>query len=318
MVKYQYQGGHDHTHILFAGKQEGVMSIIFYNIIFYIALFVFSFSAEFFFTSFYVTIRARRGKKCTRKSTATITKVIVSRGRDEIYDNFEIKYTCDGIIHTVSVPLECSEGVNSLTPVGTQVTIWYDPKKPKRVIISEDPHMEKTIKSWKCTRKHSLIWMLIFAGIMAYAFPRMEETSTMTTIGQFSEEISELADKTPTALVYTESIGSPGTFTAMVDDPAIAKKALDIILSAAVDKRGCQVDMYQMHYEEYCFVFGEEHRTFGFVSQSYFCYDGKYYELGENQLAEVRSYLHEMMSKEETAWSRSQIALLSSMTDSSQ
>ena len=54
----------------------------------------------------------------------------------------------------------------------------------------------------------------------------------------------------------------------MVDDPAIAKEALDIILSASVDRRGWQMDMYQLQDADYCFVFGEETYTFGFVPNS--------------------------------------------------
>ena len=87
----------------------------------------------------------------------------------------------------------------------------------------------------------------------------------------------------------------------MIDDPAIAKEALDIILSASVDRRGYQMDMYQLQDADYCFVFGEETYTFGFVPNSHFYYDGQYYELRENRLAEVRNYLHEMASEAETA-----------------
>lgn len=192
---------------------------------------------------------------------------------------------------------EAVRGVSTYTtPSGTRVPIWYDPKKPERVIIAEDLSMAEPVKSWKRTRKRSLIWMIISVGIMMFVLAREEElpelSLTATTIGQFSQEISALADKTPTALVYTESIGSPETFSAMVDDPAIAKEALDIILSAAVDKRGFYMDMYQLQYEEYRFVFDEETYTFGFVPKSYFCYGGKYYELGENRLAKVRNTLH--------------------------
>ena len=45
----------------------------------------------------------------------------------------------------------------------------------------------------------------ISAGILGYVFPRTLETTVpvMTTIGQFSEEIAALADKTPTGLIYT-------------------------------------------------------------------------------------------------------------------
>ena len=79
----------------------------------------------------------------------------------------------------------------------------------------------------------------------------------------------------------------------MIDDPAIAKEALDIILSASVDRRGYQMDMYQLQDADYCFVFGEETYTFSFIPNSYFCYGGEYHELGENRLVRIRDYLHE-------------------------
>ena len=159
--------------------------------------------------------------------------------------------------------------------------------------------MKKTVQSWKSIRKHALVLMLVFGWIAMYAYPRSAlnpemSRRAMITIGQFRGEITALADQTPTALIYTESIGSPGTFTVTVDDPAFVKRALNIILSAAVDTRGCQVDMYQMQYEEYRFVFGEDTCTFSFVPRSYFCYGGLYYELGENRLDRVRDSLREM------------------------
>ena len=236
------------------------------RIIFYISAFVFAISAGFFLASFFVTISARRGKKCTQKGTATLIQVTEANKRDAA-QWFEIEYTCEGISHKTY-----AEGVSTETPAGTQVPIWYDPDDPEQVIIAEDPSMTKTVKSWKRTRKRCLIWTLISVGIMVLAASLGEKTAdlplTTTTIGQFSQEISALADKTPTALVYTESIGSPGTFSAMVDDPAIAKEALDIILSASVDRRGWQMDMYQLQDADYCFVFGEETYTFGFVPNS--------------------------------------------------
>lgn len=151
----------------------------------------------------------------------------------------------------------------------------------------------------------NIVFYIVFiaTGIMVFASgcgkKKTELSLTKTTIGQFNEEISALADKTPTALVYTESSGSPGTFTAVVDDPDIAKEVLDIILSASVDKFGCYIDMYQMKDEDYCFDFGEETYTFSFVPQSYFYYDGMYYELGENRLARVRDFLHEEFAASE-------------------
>lgn len=106
----------------------------------------------------------------------------------------------------------------------------------------------------KCTRKRFLIGMLILAVLIVCVFLCTEISelpfTRMTTIGQLSEEISVLTDKPPTSLVYTESDELPDTFNAMVDDPAIVKEALDIILSADVDKRGCYIDMYRMPYSK--------------------------------------------------------------------
>ena len=147
--------------------------------------------------------------------------------------------------------------------------------------------------------------MLISAALVTYALPRTEAEGQLnlmtTTIGQLSDEIKAVAEEAPTALIYTESIGAPGTFTVAVDDPALAKTALNIILSAAVDKRGCQMNMNRLMSEEYSFSFGGESRAFRFVPDSYFCYDGRYYELGENRLAEVREFLHEMATETENA-----------------
>ena len=154
------------------------------------------------------------------------------------------------------------------------------------------------VRAAKKNRKRSLILMLISAVILLYVFFHTSRIAApylpgMTTIGQFSDEIAALADQTPTGLIYTESIGSPDTFTVTVDDPAVAKEVLDIILNTSVNRQGCQVDMYQMQYEEYCFVFDGETCTFSFLPHSYFCYDAQYYELGENQLSRVCSFLHE-------------------------
>lgn len=146
-----------------------------------------------------------------------------------------------------------------------------------------------TRKFWK----RCLILTLIF---ITYAFTctaGTAETPVVTTIGQLSDEIKAVADRTPTALAYTEFDGSPEPFCVLVDDPAIAKEALEIILNASVDRRGCQVDMCQYRYEEYRFVFGEETYAFGFIPASYFCYDSQYYELRANRLDRVRDFLRE-------------------------
>ena len=87
----------------------------------------------------------------------------------------------------------------------------------------------------------------------------------------------------------------------MVDDPAMAKKVPDIILSASVNKQGRLVDAAQYRYEEYRFVFAEEAFAFGFIPHSYFCCNGQDYELGENRLAKVCNAPHETAAEAEAA-----------------
>ena len=279
------------------------MRIVLFNILFYIAAFVFLVSAIFFLAGCAVIISNRRGKKYTQKGTATLIQVTKANARDG-EQWFEIAYRCNGAGYQVRVPQKhVGEDFSTITLPGTRLPIWYDPKNPERVIIAEAPSMKKNVQSWNRALKTCLILMLISGILTAYALPRTEgQMNPMTTtIGAFSDEIKALADKTPTALVYTESDGAPETFTASVDDPATVKKALNIILSAAVDRRGCYIDMYRLEDEEYCFAFGEETYTFSFVPNSYFYYDGQYYELRENRLDEVRDLLHELTTATETA-----------------
>ena len=156
--------------------------------------------------------------------------------------------------------------------------------------------MPKTTESWKRTRKRCFVGMLISLAILVLTFPKDEEglPRNMTTIGQFRPELVALAEQQPDKLIFTESIGSPDTFHITIDDPTEAKKMLNTILNAQVSKVGCQVDMVQYRYEEYCFSFGDETFTFGILPHSYFCYDGQDYELGENRISAVCDSLHEM------------------------
>ena len=151
------------------------------------------------------------------------------------------------------------------------------------------------MESWKRTRKRCFIGKLISLVILVLTFPEDEEglPRNVTTIAQFSQEFAALAEQQPDKLIFTESIGSPDTFHMTIDDPTEAKKVLNTILNAQVSKVGCQVDMVQYRYEEYCFVFGEETITFGFLPHSYFCYNGQDYELGENRISAVCDSLHE-------------------------
>lgn len=153
----------------------------------------------------------------------------------------------------------------------------------------------------KCTRKHALIWMLISLGVIVFVFVHEEESPaqslTTTTIGQFSQEIAALAEKTPDKLTFTESIGAPDTYSVTIDAPNTAKKVLDILLNTPVSRLGCQVDMAQMQYETYCFSFGNETFTFSFIPHSYFCYNGQDYQLEKNRLGTVCDALHEMTAE---------------------
>lgn len=183
-----------------------------------IAAVVFAISAGFFFASFFGAIGARRWKKYAQKSTATLIQVTKSykRGASQWY---EIEYTCDGILHTVMVAQKYVEGVSTETPAGTRVPIWYDPKKPERVIIAEDLSMAEPVKSWKRTRKRSLIWMIISVGIMMFVLAREEElpelSLTATTIGAVSGEEELTLDPRPSSSVSI-TVGTPApmnTFT---------------------------------------------------------------------------------------------------------
>ena len=259
-----------------------------------IAIVSFFICVIFFFTSFFAT-RGNEKRKHYKKGEATFLGEVKRRCRDEDL-HFEIAYTVDGVAYKVSVHRENVEGITYKTRVGSKVPICYDPEKPEWVIISEDPTMPKTTESWKRTRKRCFIGMLISLAILVLTFSKDAEglPRNMTTIGQFSPELAALAEQQPDKLIFTESIGSPDTFHITIDDPTEAKKVLSTILNAQVSKVGCQVDMVQYRYEEYCFVFGEETVTFGFLPHSYFCYDAQDYELGENRISAVCDSLHEM------------------------
>ena len=247
----------------------------------------------FFFTSFFATFGNEKRDHYI-KGEATFLGKVKRRGRDEDL-HFEIAYTVDGVAYKVSVHRANVEAITYTTRVGSKVSICYDPEKPERVIISDDPTMRKTMESWKRTRKRCFIGMLISLVILVLTFPEDEEglPRNVTTIAQFSQEFAALAEQQPDKLIFTESIGSPDTFHITIDDPTEAKKVLSTILNAQVSKVGCRVDMVQYRYEEYCFVFGEETITFGFLPHSYFCYNGQDYELGENRISAVCDSLHE-------------------------
>ena len=237
--------------------------------------------------------RSGRGKGCAQRDAAILFRATGdSRAAAK---GFAIAHRCDGGEDEAAPSAEHAEGASAFRPVSARTPIRCDSRGPERVAVAEDRPTEKTAQA----RKRRLILLLALICLAAWAIPRM--LGTATTVGQLSDEIKAVADQTPTALVYTESIGAPGTFAFSTDDPAIAREALDVILSAAVDRRVCQMDMYRLQYEEYRFDFGADSCTFRFVPGSYFCHDGQYYELGENRLNEVRDLLHDMAAETQAA-----------------
>lgn len=281
-----------------------------------IAILSFFICVIFFFASFFATLGHEK-RDHYKKGEATFLGEVKRRGRDEDL-HFEIAYTVDGVAYKVSVHRANVEAITYTTRVGSKVSICYDPEKPERVIISDDPTMRKTMESWKRTRKRCFIGMLISLAILVLTFPKYVEKTglprNVTTIGQFRPEFSALSDKQPDKLIFTESIGSPDTFHITIDDPTEAKKVLDMILNAQVSKVGSQVDMAQYRYETYCFVFGKETITFGFLPHSYFCYNGQDYELGENRISAVCDSLHERAA-EAAQWYGDDAELLTMFVD---
>lgn len=117
------------------------------------------------------------------------------------------------------------------------------------------PFIGKAAGLCRHARKYALIGLIVSLMLFLIAYLRAEEkpgllSPSMTTIGTFSEEIMVLQDKTPTALVYTESIGAPDTFTVTVDDPAIIREALNTILHEWAAKQEERMKAQSMWYGE--------------------------------------------------------------------
>lgn len=137
------------------------------------------------------------------------------------------------------------------------------------------------------------------AAMLSVALPQAGlalelQSPVMTTVGQLAE-LEALPEQPPTALTYTESIGAPETFVLTVDDPALAQTVLSVLLSTPVHQPGICMDMAQLQSIDFRFAFGEDALTLTFVPNSYFCHDGKYFELGENQLSLLGDLLRGMV-----------------------
>lgn len=115
--------------------------------------------------------------------------------------------------------------------------------------------------------------------------------SSMTSILKLAKDYSSFADMEADYLVYTETDGSM-SLRVEVSDSKFIEEALDAILNSQLKTRGEYVDMYRLREADYCFYYGDKTYSFSFVPDSYFYYDGKYYEMGESSMSKIRDYLY--------------------------
>lgn len=83
-----------------------------------------------------------------------------------------------------------------------------------------------------------------------------------------------------------------GSETKLSDESAVSE-ILGLILDIKVNNMGEYVDMYVMKYEDYLFNSDSETLSFSFVPDSYFCYNGMYYEIYDSKLGRIRSIIEE-------------------------
>ncbi|MGN1405094.1 MAG: hypothetical protein ACI4WM_02385, partial [Erysipelotrichaceae bacterium] len=126
--------------------------------------------------------------------------------------------------------------------------------------------------------------------------------SSMTSVSKIVKDFSVYENKSPDCLVFTETQGDQ-TLKVEVKDSKFIKKTLDTILNTKINSKGEYVDMYQYKDIDYCFYYGDDSFTFSFVPDSYFYYDGLYYEVKESSMSKIREYLHQLSVKtDSTLW----------------
>jgi len=113
------------------------------------------------------------------------------------------------------------------------------------------------------------------------------------TIAELCKEYEDVYSKTPVSLTYTMNDGEPDTYSVEIDDDETAAEILRLLLETGVNSEGEHVDMYIMKFEEYCFDMGDEIYSFVIIPDSYFSYEGAYYELTESSMGRIRDMVEE-------------------------
>lgn len=117
------------------------------------------------------------------------------------------------------------------------------------------------------------------------------ENEKIITVYDLCKEDAPFLQQTPTLLTYFKSEGSPNTFSLEINDTNQISKVLNLILKTKIINQAEHVDMYWINYDDYRFDFDENTYTFSFLSDSYFCFNGAYYEIIEGDLDQISSLI---------------------------
>lgn len=269
-----------------------VMEIIWFlkDVLFYIGLTGSLFSLVFLVVGLMDWLKLRSMKKCSAAALGVIKAKRIIKGRDEGISTFDVEFENNGEKIWTRIPLDLVEGINVDIEIGTEVPIYYDPKKPTHAFISEDPQLRKTKKFERSFNKWVFIFMVFSIGLMIYSL--MIPNLTATTVRKFDEGYSAFENEKPLRLRYSQSLAGAETLKIETDDETLVKATLAALLAAKVAPWGEYVDMYVQDYQDYCFIFASGEHSFRFAGDSYFSYDGRYYELKGVDLAKLRSAIY--------------------------
>lgn len=120
------------------------------------------------------------------------------------------------------------------------------------------------------------------------------------TISELCGLDEDTVEKTDFSLIYTlYDEASDGEVLEISDESAVSD-IFALILDIKVNNQGEYVDMYVMRYEDYLFNSDSETFSFSFVPDSYFCYNGLYYEIVDSNLNRNHNIIEECRISENT------------------
>lgn len=265
------------------------------DVLFYLGLIGLFVSLVYLAVGFFDWLKLRSVKRCTSAALGVITDKYISKGRDGGISTFDVEFLCNGQKVSTRITFDLIEGYKIDTAIGTEVPIYYDPKEPTRAIISEDPNLTKTRKSSQSFNKWILRIMFLSIALMVCAL--MIPNLLVTTVRELDQDYRSLADEKPQLLRYSQSIDGTEILNIEINDETLVKESLVSIVEIKVSKMGEYIDMYRPDYRDFVFVFGSGELSFHFVGDSYFSYDGCYYEIKESKLAELISDIYTQMTE---------------------